>query len=180
MVCGLTAGLTFAPLSAWAGKLDVSIGYFQINAQVAGRTGSISNFGLGQLAYRHALTDQFEATLGYSIVMSSGIGGELGYGLDLGLNWYPFTNAAPRETATPSFSFVLDEQWRPYVGPYFYQRQYPRVQTGYAGVGLEAGVERSISSRMSLKPSARFMLLSGPKSAAANELDLMIGLSFQF
>jgi opacity protein-like surface antigen len=175
-------GFAIAIPCAQADKFDISLGYFDLTAQQTGSTGSksgnASSLGLYQFLYRHQFTESIEVGLGYSVMASSGIGGDLGYGVDLGIYYFPFTPAEAETIRVENSIAVLTPVWRPYVTAGFYQRQFQAVQTGYAGAGAGVGVERALSGSFALRAEARYIKLSGTTTSTANTTDLMFGVSF--
>jgi opacity protein-like surface antigen len=169
---GVLAGSPYAE----AGKVDVSFGYFSISATTSKSSGELSNLGSYAFNYRHEVLPSVEAFIGYSLVMASIVGGDMSYGLDLGASWYPMTRAAASHWSSETAHFTMLEIWRPFVSGGFSQRQIR--QTPYAGLAGGAGMEYSLSSRVSLRVEGRYLLLVGPSPAKANQLDLLTGVSF--
>lgn len=165
---------------AYAVKLDVSTGTFSLAAETANRSGSISGFGAYSIAYKHPLLQQIELSVGYTVLVSGGISGDLGYGFDVGVDYYPVTRSGAEVFDTGRHKVVMVESWRPYLGVSFHQRQFQAVQIGYAGFGMRAGLEHSLDETISITGQARYLIFGGMSASSATEMDLLLGLSFQF
>jgi hypothetical protein len=170
------------PSLALADKFDVSLGYFNLTAQQTGtggtKSGNASSLGLYQFLYRHQFYQSIEVGLGYTVMASKGFGGDLGYGVDLGIYYFPFCPAETETVHAESSTAVFTPIWRPYVTAGFYQRQFQAVQTGYAGAGIGIGVERALSGSFALRGEARYIKLSGTSTSTANTTDFIFGVSF--
>ncbi len=165
--------------SAHASKFDLLMGMFSLSA--SGSTGdtSVSSLGSYRVAYGHSVFDKFDLTLGYTLNMTNTIGGDLAYGLDVGVNYFPLTFSSPQEFESNGVAVKVDELWRPFVGLSFNQRQFQSVRNSYAGFGLGVGTEYSISKRYSLKSEFRYISLSGSSESEATEINMLFGISFK-
>jgi hypothetical protein len=181
-VCTLaTLGANVWLSLAQADKFDVSLGYFDLTAQQTGsggtKSGNASSLGLYQFLYRHQFFENIEVGLGYTVMASKGFGGDLGYGVDLGVYYFPFCPAETEVVREENSSAVFTPIWRPYVTAGFYQREFQAVQTGYAGAGAGIGIERAISGSFALRLEGRYIKLSGNSTNTANTTDLLFGVS---
>lgn len=173
LACSLMSG-------SFATKLDFSSGMFSIGARSATRRGSLTGFGAYSIALKHRLLSQVEMSVGYSVVVSGGISGDLGYGFDVGADYFPLTSESTYTFETAERSLVFYERWRPYVGLSFHQRQFQSIQAGFAGVGIRAGIEYPLSESLAVTATARYILYSGSRATSATELDLLVGMSLGF
>ena len=130
--------------------------------------------------YLLAIHDQLEFGVGYSVAMSSVIGGDLAFGFDLGLYYFPVTSAGAYRTVSDDTKVFFQELWRPFVFGSFNQRQFQSVQSNYAGYSLGAGVERAISASMNFKTEARVIILTGARDGEATQIDIVAGISLPF
>lgn len=163
---------------SYAGKLGVDFGYFDMQAKTKTKpAGSVSNLGAYRLLYAHPLLPQLDVNLAYSLIMSDIVGGDMGFGFDLGFGYYPFT-ASDAVTATGEATMRIEEIWRPYVAGSFHQRQFQSVQSSYSGFGIAIGTEQALNRHFSAKYEIRRIMLYGPSEATANETDLMVGIVF--
>lgn len=172
-------GIQLAGAPAHAGKLDLMFGYFLMTARTTQGTGGLNGIGVYSLRYRHPILSKLEVGIGYSVLMSRGIGGDLSFGFDFSASYYPITQVGPVEVTAPETTVVIEELWRPYVSASFHQRQFQSTQTGYAGFGLAAGTEYHLYGPLNLKGEARLILL-GARSASITQIDLLIGASLHF
>ena len=176
----LACALGFASsTNAHGAKLDLQTGAYLI--QAGNPPATLTYFGTYRLAALFSVLPNLEAGVGYTVIMSKGIGGDLAYGFDFALNYFPFTAASPARWASDGKTMEVVELWRPYVGMGFSQRQFQSVFSAYAGFNACAGVERSLEwNRMSLKAEGRLSVLGGPAGAAALEGTLTGGISISF
>ncbi len=169
------------PSPALAGKVDVGFGFFSLSARSGGRTiGSLQNLGSYRVGYRQPMGSHFELGVGYSLIMSRIIGGDLAFGLDVSASYYPLTQNSEVQWSAQGKSFNITELWRPYFSVSIHQREFQSVQIGYAGFGGALGVERWLSGPWHLHSEARCVVLFGAKETSATEIDLTLGLSFQY
>jgi hypothetical protein len=176
LVC--TFGL--APMALAKGKLDLMAGYFSLQAKTAQKSGSISTLGAYQINYRYGLTNRLECAVGYSLILSETISGDMGFGPDIGLVYFPFNSAPPNEASTDNVNFRSFELYKPYVAMTFHQRQYQSVQSSYAGFGFGGGIEVYWKNNVSVNTRVRYISAGGPDSASSTELDLMSGLTYAY
>lgn len=158
------------------GKLDFMLGGFQINASTDTGSGTMTG-GSYLLAYRYPVSTSLELGLGYSLNASDMIGGDLGYGPDLGISYFPMTATQTIEFRNADTSIRISDLWRPYLSVSFHQRQFQSSQSSYGGFGGAVGTEYQIRSDFSLKGEIRILNLSGPNNNTATEINGLIGVS---
>ena len=173
--CWLISPAAFAA----GGKFTAGWGFFALSAKTQDTSSSISNPSAFHLSYRQPQGDRLELKIGYSILMADFSGSDLGYGLDAGFNYYPFTDSADESYHDPLVSARRSELWRPYAGLSFNQRNFQSVRNSYAGFGFSAGVERYYDEKMSFNAEARFVTLSGSNESEATETALLVGVVFK-
>lgn len=161
------------------GKVSVSCGYFSLNAKSESGTTSVSNPSAFHIGYLQPRWDKFEFKIGYSVLMADFSGSDLGYGLDAGMNYYPFSDASDETLQTATVKVHRHEVWRPLVGVSFNQRSFQSVRNSYAGFGLNAGVERYYDENMSFKADLRYVALGGSSDSTATETALLFGVVFK-
>lgn len=172
--------VALAAPQAHAGKLDAGAGVFQITSKTQKAESRISNFGVYRIGYFHPILEHLDIGIAYTLVMSGGFGGDLGYGLDVGANWFPLTRSGQTAWKTPELAYAMVEPWRPYAGISFNQRQFQSIQAGYAGFGLNIGCERSLVNSISAKAEGRYLRLAGPSQGSITEWDGYAGISVEF
>lgn len=175
------AGLLFVTVSH-ANKLVLSAGAYSFTAENQSNkvSASISGVGSYQLAYRHVLSQNVELDFGFSLVATETFGGDLAFGLDVGANYYPISNAEPIQAETGSANVSLSDRWRPFVGAGFHQRNFQSTSSQYAGFGIKAGSEFQMTEEVCFQGAIRYLMLGGPNQASATQIDLLGGLVFQF
>ncbi len=177
---GMLCVLLFSNCAWSKGKLDFMFGGYGINAQTGSASGSLSGIGLYLISYRYALQPSLEVGLGYSLSATKTIGGDLEYGPDLSLAYFPMTSTASESFEEGEVHYISSTYWRPYVEASFHQRQYQSTATSYAGFGAGFGAEYQINERWSVKMAFRYLALTGPSNATANEMNLLGGISYPF
>jgi long-subunit fatty acid transport protein len=171
---------TAVSTAALAGKFDFSVGYFSLSATTKNSTGSVSNLGSFRLGYRHEILPQLELAAGYTVNTSKLLGGDLAYGMDLGVLFYPLTECCARQSNSGGVIYEFSEKWRPYVGVSFHQRQFQAIQTSYPGIGAALGTEYSLTPSLSARGELRLISLFGSNLSSAREFSTTLGVSFAF
>lgn len=172
----------FSPANARAGanKFDLGFGFYSFTAKTSTGSGSNSGLGLYMLNFRRTLGPRFELALGYTVYFSNLVSGDSGSGLDLGMNYYPFTFSGPVEASGDGAKIEMEEIWRPYVGATFNQRNFQSVQTTYTGFGFALGLERVLNKSMNLNALFRYLKLNGARGSTGSEMNTSVGVSFKF
>lgn len=176
----LLMGAWSTPMAAEAKKFSVTAGFFSLTAKTATSRASLSGVGAYQLAYEHSILANLDLRLGYSLLMTKGIGGDLAFGFDVGANYYPLTRSSGVEWSSEQARLLVQELWRPYVGGGFFQRSFQSLQSGFAGFGGWAGVDRAIHGPLSARFEGRYLMLAGPKSSSVTQLEFSVGVSISF
>lgn len=161
------------------GKISLTAGYFGISAKTNETTSNISNPSAFRAGYQYAFMDKFEMVAGYSILLADFSGTDLGYGLDLGAHYYPFTFASDEVIKDSHFDVRRFEDYSPFVGLGFYQRQFQSVKNSYAGLGVTVGVEKYYSKKINLKAEARYITLGGSGESTATEMNFLLGIVYK-
>jgi hypothetical protein len=176
----LLAGLLISgSVFASEGKISLTGGYFGISAKANGATTNVSNPSAFRIAYQYPILDKFELVAGYSILMADFSGADLGYGLDLGANYYPLTYSHEERVKDPHFDVKRYQEYSPFVGLGFYQRQFQAVKNSYAGLGMTAGVEKYYNKKINFKAEARYIQLAGSGESTASEINLLVGIIYK-
>lgn len=163
-----------------AAEFHLVTGGFNVAATSGTRTGSIMNLGAYHAAYERRIVTGIEFTIGYTILVSGFVAGDMSYGLDLGINYYPLSDSEPYEYRDQSHLITTTDLWRPYIGLYFSQRQFQAVQTGYAGGGAAIGVERALGDSYAIKFLVRHLIFAGSNSATATETTVLAGITISY
>lgn len=165
--------------SCGAGKVDILAGTFMINATSATTSATISGPGAYMLDYRMPFGASFDLQVGYSINASKGVGGDLAFGPDLGLLYFPLTTSDAVIAASDTVVMEFREHIKPYLGGSFHQRQYQSTNSTYAGFGGSVGSDFNYWKSFSIRAELRYILLAGPSNATASELDAFVGMTFR-
>lgn len=169
-----------APLHAL--KIEVAGGGYSFSATKNRNrtTKSISGFGSYRIGVQVPFFNQFAADVGYSLLATNAISGDLAFGFDIGILYFPLSPVSDLKIRTESVTANFQSRWRPFVGIAFHQRNFQSTSSQYAGTGLRLGAELQITSSLSLTGSIRYMQLGGPNQSEAHELDVLAGALFGF
>lgn len=170
--------LTLLPVCASAnpGKLALDYGYFSINAKAGGKSTSVANPSALRLGYLMGVHRKVDLNFSYSVLLADFSGSDLGYGADIGANFFPFTDARDRIYEDDKFSARVSETWRPYVGLAFHQRNFQSVKNSYAGFGASLGSEYTINEDFNLRGEGRMIQLAGSGESEATEIGAFLGV----
>lgn len=166
-------------ISVGAEKISVTGGFFTINAKAGDQSSSISNPSAFHVGYRKTFTDELEFKIGYSVLMADFSGTDLGYGVDVGVNYYPFSAAADGKYRDERITVNTYELWRPFVGLAFNQRNFQSVRNSYAGLGFSAGTERYHNEKFNWVAELKYTSLGGSNESEATEMQAMVGVVFK-
>lgn len=175
----LFAILLSASALASDGKISMTGGYFGISAKANGTTDSISNPSAFRLGYQYPILDKFELAAGYTILMADFSGSDLGYGLDIGANYFPLTYSHEEKVKDPHFEVRRYEDYAPFIGLGFYQRQFQSVKNSYAGLGATVGIEKYYTKKINFKVEARYVQLAGSGESTASEMNFLVGIVYK-
>lgn len=175
--------LCFAP--AWGQKLNFDFGYYTIEADPSSNTGSsdkikLSGLGSYSLSGEFDLAGPFEIEVGYTVFFSKVVQGDMGFGPDFSLVYFPLNHGSYLKSESPQVQYREIEQWRPFADFSFHQRQFQSAQSSFSGFGAGAGLEYQYTTQTSLRAQLRSMSLIGPSSTKFNYTDLLIGLQLHF
>jgi hypothetical protein len=174
------AGILLSSSAAIAAeKIMVSGGYFSINANAGDQSSSIANPSAFHVGVRKTITDSLEFKVGYSLLMADFSGSDLGYGVDVGINYYPISDAADEKFQDEQINVKTYEIWRPFVGVGFNQRNFQSVRNSYAGMGINFGTEKYHNEKMNWVGEFKYTSLGGSSESTATELQLMFGVVFK-
>ncbi len=164
---------------AMNGKFVASYGYFNINAKTSDTTASISNPSAFHLGYLQPKWNNWEFKIGYSVLLADFAGSDMGFGVDAGVNYYPFSDAGDEKFTDGKVTIHRYEIWRPFVGVAFNQRNFQSIRNSYAGFGLAAGSERYFNEHLNFRAEARYVTLAGSGESTATETSLWFGVVFK-
>ncbi len=159
------------------GKLDMCFGAYSLAAKSSQGEGKASGLGSYVVTYHYGFFDGLDFSVGYSLFFSNIITGDMGFGPDLGLTYYPITSSGPTVLKTDGIYLLIKEQWRPLINVSFNQRQFQSSDSSYAGLSFGFGTEYSYYQSFDFKGMFRYQLLKGPASTAATFIDFLFGVS---
>jgi hypothetical protein len=172
-----------------------SPGAFASDGYVAGKIGtwsfatsgisandeSASGFGLYTLEAGYSLKPKLQVMTAFNVLLSDGLGGQTGFGVDLGLRYFPLTDAGTATTVTDDTRVNVTEKWRPYVGAVFTERTFNFIlSTTFVGGGLRVGVDYQMGSDWYLNAEIRYDMLYGPDDGEASQNNILVGAGLEF
>jgi hypothetical protein len=169
-------------LPVMAQKVGASFGYYNIQAESSNANGTINldltRLGSYQLSAHFPMLDDLDLGVGYSIFYSRTFGGDMGFGPDIFVNYFPLSRNGRRVWNESGIRLFITDTLRPYFGLAFHQRQFQSVQTSYSGFGIQAGLEwaQSVQWGYHFKFSAQNLI--GPSSLSFRFIDLSFGLQY--
>jgi opacity protein-like surface antigen len=176
----VTVPLSTHAASADNGRLDLSYGLFSFNAKSGEEKTNISSPSAFALAYIRPVSSHFDLVGGYSLLMADLSGSDIGYGFNLGANYRFFSGPMREKYSLKGLSIVSQQEWIPFVGFGFYQRNFQSAKNTFAGFGFSGGTEKRLTDTLNLKVEARFIQLNGAAQSSATEMDLLFGLVVKF
>jgi hypothetical protein len=167
--------------SAYAegGKIGFSTGFFAINAKANGKSDSISNPSAFRGSYSKSVLKKYELSVGYTFLLSDFSGSDLGYGIDIGANYFPLTLSSDQNFKNSEASVLSYSKYSPYLGLGFYQRNFQSIKNSYAGFGAILGCEKYYSKEINFKVETRYISMSGSGQSEATEMNLLIGIIYK-
>ena len=170
--------------AVWAQKVNFDFGMYTIKATPpTGSTGTditLSSPGAYSLSANFEIKQPFEIGVGYTVFFSKILSGDMGFGPDFYLYYFPFSEGSAVRVDTPAVQYREIQQWRPYGYMSFHQRQFQSAQSSYSGFGFGLGTEYQYTERLGLRGSVRQMTLAGPATAQFNYMDILLGIQLQF
>lgn len=160
-------------------KFDLMAGYFSVNAKVGDNTVNVSNLSVLNIGYLKSFMDEYEFKLGYTIMSSDYSGADLGYGLNAGINYFPYSSSLEEKFKDQNVDISRYEDLKPFFSFGFYQRSFQSVRISYAGLGVGGGVEKFYNKQFNLKGEVRFIKLSGSSDSTATETNVLFGIVYK-
>lgn len=165
-------------------KLNLDVGYYNINAKSPSGAAStdvrLSTPGVYSISGNFPILSQLELGVGYSVFFSQMISGDMGFGPDIYLYYFPMGAGSGYKQSEGSVFYSEIEKLRPFGYISFNQRQFQSVQSSYSGFGFGGGLEYQLDASRALRASLRSMSLVGPSQATFSYFDLLVGLQLQF
>ncbi|MBC7715067.1 MAG: hypothetical protein H7177_17100 [Rhizobacter sp.] len=166
--------------SASATKIDVMAGFYSFSANVLGKSTAVSGVGTYEISYLSPFKNHFEFVVGYSMTMTGVIGGDYSYGPKLGVNYFPWNFSSNEKISLPNKTIEVKDFYKPYFGFAFNQRQFQSAKSSFAGFGASAGMEKYINSNYTIKTELRMNTYTGPSAGTAKEMNVLVGIIFNF
>ena len=171
----LTASQTVADNRSPA-TIGAQAGYYRMKATTATNDLTIAEFGIFNIEYKAPFTDYSMLSAGYSMYTQGTAVQDLGYGLDVGGDFYP-AGLLNKKIADEKFlTWTARRPWAYFLGARFSQRQYQSIQASYAGLCGLAGFELSLTNELKVQLLVRALTLKGPQGAKIAETNALLGL----
>lgn len=166
--------------NTYARKFQFSFGGYSVSAKTSAQDGSLSGLGFYRLAYYQQVLPQVYFNLGYSLIMSQTLSGDMSFGLDVGAIYFPLSQGGVVQGSTSNTTLSITELWRPYIGLGFVERRFESVSSNYAGFNAVLGVERELDAPVNLSGEIRYSSLYGASQATATEMAFVLGMNIPF
>ena len=163
-----------------ASYVGITGGYYSLSATTTSGSTSLSNLGAYRLSISHEIHRKVSLNVGYNILFESIITGDSSFGFDLGANYFHWGSGNVGNSKIGNIDIKIFQDWSPYVGFNFNQRQYQSIRSSYSGIGLTVGSLKNLLGKMNLIIEARYVSLSGATSSTATELSLQSGISYSY
>jgi len=176
----LTGLMLLTTPTAQAGKIDAMVGFYSFKATVQNKSANFSGLGAYEFSYLAPFKNHFELVIGYSLIMTDIVGGDLSYGPKIGVNYFPFNFSKNETISLPNKTIEIQDFYKPYVGLNFGQKQFQSAKTSFAGFGFSLGMEKYINPDYTVKGEIKMNNYSGPSGSTAKEMNLLVGMLFNF
>ncbi len=163
-----------------AGKIDFMTGFYSFDAEIAGKSAKFSGLGIYEASYLMPFKNHFELSLGYSFTMTDIIGGDMSYGPKIAVNYFPFNFSSNEKIELQNKTIEVRDFYKPYIGISFNQKQFQSAKTSFAGFGVSLGMEKFINTDYTIKTEIKMNNYTGASDSTASEMNLLVGLLFNF
>lgn len=165
---------------AYANKISFGVGFYSIDAKVDSNKTSLSNLGAYKFQYHTKVENNFEFTIGYSILIENIFTGDKAFGPSLGFSYFPFESDSATQSSNGAISLLEIKNYNPYVFTSFNQRQYQSVKATYSGFAIGVGSEVGFSKTMSFYGDLQYGSLEGPNKGSSSEIITTIGIIYNY
>lgn len=172
--------LSTASLSASASLIGMSAGYYSIEANNSNGTTSLSNIGSYRVFLLHEIENRIALNVGYNMIFEQYITGDSSFGFDVGFTYFHFGMSNSVNSKIENVVIKSIQEWSPYIGLNFNQRQYQSIRTAYSGIGISLGTLKNLSKNIYLSLDSRYVPLSGPLESKASEITFMAGIAYEY
>ena len=175
--------LIFFPIQAFAteNKIAFSVGASSLNiTNLQTRYIQSTTSGLYQVEYQRNFAHHFEMGLGYTLMISQMITGDLGYGIDGAFYYYPVSGASQNTWIhSGRCTLTTQERIRPFIALSVNQRSFTTTPNNFIGLSGMVGSEMSITQLSHLRLILRYLVMS-TSSISVNSAELLIGYGIHF
>lgn len=161
-------------------QVGSSLSYFSITSKTSAGQRNLSNLGHFMVSYEIPVLDRVTIKPSYSLYIVGSDLSDLGYGLNLEFDYYPFSFNRRLIYKDQNLFVSSSEKLRPYVGLSFHQRQYQSIQSSYAGLGINVGADYQWQQDTKLNVWFASLSLSGPLDSEISEIQFGVGTTLQF
>lgn len=166
--------------NAHASLVGMSAGYYSIDAKNSNGTTNLSNIGAYRVFLMHEIESRFALNAGYNMIFEKYITGDSAFGFDIGFNYFHFGMSNTVNSKIGNVVIKSIQEWSPYIGVSFNQRQYQSIRTSYSGIGINVGTLKNLSPKINLLLDFRYVPLSGPVESTASEMTLVGGIAYEY
>lgn len=161
-------------------QIGTSLSFFSLEAENSRGSQNLSNLGHFQVSYEVPVFDKIRITPSYSLYILGSDFSDLGYGLNVGVSYFPFSLNRSMIHRSKDLFIHSAEKIRPFVGLSFHQRQYQSIQSTYAGLGIKFGADYQWKPDTRVSFFIASLSLSGPLDSQVTEFQAGVGTSLDF
>ncbi|MBT7608367.1 MAG: hypothetical protein HN576_01335 [Bacteriovoracaceae bacterium] len=172
--------LAFVVTDANTSVIGATGGYYSLDAKNDSSSNNISNLGAYRIFFIHEIKSTLSINIGYNIIFEKILTGDSSFGFDLGVNYFHFGSSNTKKSKIGNIDIKVIQDWSPYVGFSFNQRQYQSIRSAYSGFGVIIGGMKSLMNKMNLILEGRYVSLTGATSSSATELTFQTGIGYEY
>ncbi len=172
--------IIFSGLFVNAQKVTFMGGIYSLKASADAASVTLSKPGIYAVSGAFPIMEHVEYNIGYTLFMSKTISGDMGYGPDLSINYFPFQKPTGDHINFHEINYSNLDKHRFFLQGSFHQRQFQSVQSPYSGFGAGIGWEYQVFENYAAYSLVRYQVHSGPNNANLKQLDVLVGIQFQF
>ncbi|MCS6838077.1 MAG: hypothetical protein NZ480_04455 [Bdellovibrionaceae bacterium] len=171
--------LTQMPFVGHPVLLSAGFGAYALNARTKdGGSLQMHRIGSYSLSGDFSLSPKLELGLGYTLFFSRVIVGDMGFGPDLRLLFFPGGTLTYDQVRDDYVSLKMIKLKSYFFSVGLHQRQFLSTETAYAGFSLGIGMRWLLHEQMALFSRLEGQLLTGPNRVQLQLFDLSAGIIY--
>ena len=165
---------------ASAAEIGLTAGYYSITADTGTSESTVANLGAYRFSFSNEITKKVALNVGYNVIFEQIATGDSSFGFDLGIRYFHYGMSSYSSSKIGNINIKVEQDWSPYAGFSFNQRQYQSIRSSYSGFGFTVGTLKKFMSKLKLIFELRYVALAGASTASASELSLQSGINFSY